>query len=798
MSVLESRSPFLDVSSFEAGEAEEAPPSESSAQAYESPFLRSYLTEAEDGSLDPQTQELGVFLCELYDEELDEELLRIAGEASGHYEALTSGENGSLITDSSEASRQVEVRYEPLVREVEAAIDGLADATDNRDLRSLSEAELEQIFASLVPADAARTNGEPSSTGPAFEFLFGIGKVFKKVAGKALDLAKRGVKAVAGLALGPLLRRLKPIAIALLKKAIKAGSKVRPELQPHLARLAQRLATAHETEDASPEGTDATGDVRTLQQEFDVGIADVVFADSETQMELEAQAYVQETDRALAQPDPVAELGRARERLISQLAEADDGDDIGPHIEGFIPAALPLLKLAMRLTGGRTALAKTLTRLIAPLVKRFVGKTAAQPLSRALVEAGLRLMQLEVTPEDERRAAGSAVAAVVEDTVRQVGALPEYVLNDDALLEGFVLEAFEQAAARTLPQILTEETYLARPELRRDLTLRGAWIPLPLHGPKRYRKYTRTPWLTLSPYQAAHLRGFRGLPLASVLYPRIGRPPGAGLRTRVHLYEALPGTSLIDIVRGERDVGGLGGPEGSGEGLLHPLTPQSAGLLLGEPALGEETADSHLSGHPLGVGQRLYYLETPDAVMPAPARGARRAMRPSQAAVTLRFPDNTLVAELYLGESDAQRIAAGLRGGLSAGRVLAPIVPLVKQRLSAALSPYRLRLVHASVTPGRSATALNRLSAATFARLARAVEDGMTRGLGNVLKDHRDAFVRATEARADGVTVRVAMKAPHILPRMRAELAGAPATPSYPDQEADAPDVAVIAGHGPA
>jgi len=112
-------------------------------------------------------------------------------------------------------------------------------------------------------------------------------------------------------------------------------------------------------------------------------------------------------------------------------------------------------------------------------------------LSKAIVDAGLRLMMLEATPEDESRAAASAVTATVEETVRRVAAAPDYVLDDQELLEGFALEAFEQAAAANLPAVLPEETYRKRPNLGEARRLRGVWVMMPRGRRKRYKKFSR-------------------------------------------------------------------------------------------------------------------------------------------------------------------------------------------------------------------------------------------------------------------------------------------------------------------
>lgn len=816
MSVLGSgsSSPFLAADSFEMPAEGESPAASAppGPAAYESPFLRSYLRDGEDPAVDPEAEEFAAFLAELYEPGLDDALLRLAGEAAAEHAELESGDGGAVYTDLAAVRQLMDDRYAPLVRELESAIDAVAEAGGERALHAMDENEVDTLFEAF----AAPPGGHPPGS-PSFEFLFGIGNVLKKVAKGAVGLAKRGLKVVANLALGPLLAKLKPIAVALLRKAVAAGLKWLPEgLRPYAQKLAERLpllgAGASETgDDTGRETVDATGDVRELQAEFGMRAADTVFADTEAAMDRPGAEYAREADRAAVRPDPVAELDRARERFIAELGAAEDGTDLTPQLEQFLPAALPVLKLALKLTGGRSVLVKTLAKFVAPLIRRFVGPTAAAALSRALVDAGLRLIHLEAGPEDERQAAGAAMASVVEDTVRGVAALPEHILADDTLLEGFVLEAFEQAAARNLPQILTEATYQDRPELREDLTLRGAWLPKPLRGRHRYRKYTRIPWVTVSPYQAAHIGTFCGLNLGDTLRSRLGYAPGAPVRARMHLYEAVPGTTLDSIMRGE----GLEDPEGelSETPVLHPLTPDAAALLLGEPALGEEAEARYMDGQLLGVGQRLYYLEAADAggaaaaepggalaaqpvAAPAPAARHTRApaSRPGRVRINLGCTDDTLRAELYLTEAEAQRLAAGLRQGRQAGQLLAPLIRPLRRRIRAALTGHGLRIVHGAVPPGAGAAALRTLPAGALNRLAATVEEALTRGLATLLKDHREAFTAATEAPEDGATVRVVLKAAPVLARVRSALDGRPERPGRPAAPA-AMDVTVTAGH---
>jgi hypothetical protein len=167
---------------------------------------------------------------------------------------------------------------------------------------------------------------------------------------------------------------------------------------------------------------------------------------------------------ALAQPPapevPDRRADRAREEFIRRLGGCAKARTRRPTSRSH-PAILPALKLGISIVG-RKRVVNFLAGLLAKLVQKFVGPQYAPALSQAMVDAGLRLIALEASGEDESRAAASAVAATVEETVRRVSALPDYVLDNQELLEGFALEAFEQAAASSLPQVLPKNTYRKR------------------------------------------------------------------------------------------------------------------------------------------------------------------------------------------------------------------------------------------------------------------------------------------------------------------------------------------------
>jgi hypothetical protein len=147
--------------------------------------------------------------------------------------------------------------------------------------------------------------------------------------------------------------------------------------------------------------------------------------------------------------------------------------------------------------------------------------------------------------------------------------------------------------------------------LRQDLPERetagedGAWILLPRSARPRYRhrRFTRVHAVPITRQVARAVPWSDGGTLEAYLLDR-----GAEswpVNAEVDLYEALPGTQLGHMAAGE---GGQTAPQGFDAATeLQPLSPEVAGLLLGEPGLGRGPARS-----PAGA--------TPTAMRPAPAR----------------------------------------------------------------------------------------------------------------------------------------------------------------------------------
>ena len=89
-----------------------------------------------------------------------------------------------------------------------------------------------------------------------------------------------------------------------------------------------------------------------------------------------------------------ADLEDARERFAQELEELKEGESPAPYVENFLPAMLPALRIAIRLIG-RPKIVGFLAGILGKLISKLVGPQQAPALSRAIVDAGLKLISLE-------------------------------------------------------------------------------------------------------------------------------------------------------------------------------------------------------------------------------------------------------------------------------------------------------------------------------------------------------------------------------------------------------------------
>lgn len=749
--------PFQESYAFEAEPSTASLTSLDEALPAVTPFVSEYA--GVESGLTPQAAELHELLLELYDQEFDEALGELAEAAwsAAHERAEVIGETAGAAT----AEQFLEQWAAPLREQAEAMIDNVAAAVSEHDVLSMSEDELDTFFERLEPG--------PTGLEPYFEdFLGSLAKKVTSFAKKAVDIAKRGLTMLPGI--GPLIGRLKALVRPLLDRVLNVAlDKLPPQLRPVARQLAQRLLgkVTGETNDGEDEwAAPAVPDVASIQQEFDLEVASLLAADATEQEVIlsEAVAAAEETEGA-----PMAGLQEARARFVDEL---ERGVDPQEALENFIPAVMAVLPIARTAIGivGRKRVVDFLAGFLAKLISRYVPADASRQLSQAIVDTGLRMMSLEAPSESDVAAlAPSAIAATVEDTVRRVAELDESTFVHAGLLEAEAAIAFQEAAAENFPpQLITPELH--------ESSVGGAWVAMPLgKGRKYYKKFTRVFDVRLTPQMAASLRTFGGTTIAAFLKDQLG--VAAPVQARVHLYQALVGTTPARIARLERGVKGLGAGSRHAGRQLHPLSPRAAGVLLQQPKLGRRAPGAfRTSRRRTAVGQRLYYLEIAGArPAPAVAGAAGGARRSSEVNLTLDFPKDEFRVFVYLSEADAQELAAKLRGrDVTAALVAAR--KLYAGGVSTAMDGdirRHVKIVSEALPQDQFIGGLaGKLTGMVKSRLAKKLVEWIGKGVADYLAAHAGEVVAATEAPDDGVTIVVTIVSPPGAPLVRRVLKG--------------------------
>jgi hypothetical protein len=758
---------YVPFTPFQEGYAFEAEPStlnlseQFEATRIDTPFVSEY------EGVEPQTPESAEardLLFELYDEQFDEALAEIADQAwdAVRQRAEPFGETGASAAATAEEFLQE--WSQPVRQAAETMLENIAQGVSEHGVASMSESEVDQFFEQF----------EPRGTGlePHFEnFLGGLWDKAKKLAKKGLAVAKKGLTLIPGLR--ALISKLKGLVRPLLDRVLRmAIDKLPPTLRPLARQLAQRVlgTKVGEVEGEEFEQTPAAPDVAAFQRQFDFDAAALMFAADETDQEVVLNEAVYGAERQ--QGDTVAQLQDARSRFVGEL---EAGVEPERAMEQFIPAVMAMLPIARTAISliGRERIVDMLAKLLAGFVKRYVPAEAATQLSTAIVDAGMRMLSLETPVENEAnepRIAWETIAQTVEDTVRRVGELDETVFEDSALLEAEVTDAFHEAAAENFPpQLIASELH--------EAPLSATWVLMPTgRRRKYYKKYTQIFDVEITAQMAASVATFGGTKLDVFLKDRLGVIPP--VRARVHLYQAISGTTLPRIARLERNVQGLGtGAHGAMQ--LHPLTVQAAGTLLQHPRLGRNVSGEFLSSRrAVAAGERFYHLEIAGArpVIVSTTPGATQVVRrTSRVNVTLDFPRDEFRVFVYLSESEAQEIAAKIRThDLTSVLVLAKRVyePGVSVALGGDIRRHVKILTEAPPQEQLFGGQLKQLAPRIRERLTKKIAHWVGRAIAEYMKASAGEFVAASEDPADGVTLVVQIVNPPGGPLVRKLLRG--------------------------
>jgi hypothetical protein len=741
----------------------------------------------------------------VYEPELDE-----AVEALAHEVGELAGHDVGLEAEAGDAAEALLGEYlAPLGRSAEALVDRAAAGVGAVEAAGADEAEAHDAIE--------RAGGAGPAGSPAFELFFGaIKKKLKKVASKAIAVAKKGVALAGGALLGPILAKLKPLIRPLLDKVIKfALDKIPAPYRPYARALASKLgagvgralpsaaapsapspvdlaaqsaaAASDEPAGLDAAGADAAGvegadvdaagagldaapdapavpDLAQAQQDVDAEFAELLVAGDPFDREVIGAGPSRPAPPAR---DPFGELDRARARFQREITELESAEGAGPAIERFAPAVLMAVRTGIKLIG-RPRVVGFLGSLIAKFIAPLIGKQGAPGLGRAIADLGLKtLLQAEVSPEEELEAAGQVLASTVEETVRRVAALPESAFESPESLEAFAFEAFQGAVASNFPPVLV------RPELR-ESEAPGVWLALPRRAKRiRYKKHSRVFPVSISPQVAAAVRGFGGSTLSSFFRDRLRLPAGT-VGAKMHLYEATPRTRLARVAQAEV-ARGLGSGERAAWSQLHPLTPEAAGLLLGAPRLGRPLAEAADPSVP-SIGQRYYYLEIDEAP-------ARPLGQESHLHVSLDPRRDEVRVCAYLSEPLAQKLAGALRKQSSPGVITAELRASLAHASAAVCSGRSRNLVR---VVGRGAEAhgppgLSRgMRSAARRELGAAALGWVWSSLPGLLARHSAEIVEKTEGPEDGVRLAFTFHAPGGLGALGAALRGGAVAPFAP------------------
>jgi len=678
------------------------------------------------------------------DEQFDEALAELIAETA---EAAETGLAGEQPMQLAEQRRQLaDAHLAPIDSEAERCVQRFADHVQNLDLEGMAPEQLDEVLERFeVGSLAVSPAGE--------EFIGGLIKKAKSVVKTVVSTAGKIAKAALPI-LGPILNKLKSLIRPLLKRVLAiAINKLPAALHAPARSLARRFGLGEtELEDLVASEAEeeflvtsfaptpvAAGDPETLAESFDAALAESVLG-GETLEQGESFGHDQERGAAPAASDELELLAEARGAFIDRVAAAQEGEDLTPVIDQFIPAILPALRLGIRLVG-RPRVVGFLSGFLAKLIGQWVGPKLSGPLSSAIVDVGLRVIGLEQGQPGrpgqlEQEAAPATLAATVEDTVRRLSEQPAEFFEDEDLLQVALTEAFEGAVAANFP------APLVRPDLQIAPSLGGSFVLRRARTAIAYKKFSRVPEIEVTAAVAATVTTFGGATLDAALRAAGITLPG---RFRLHVYESGPGTTLVRLARLEK-IGGAAFPRGA-HSQLHPLTVAAAGVLLREPRLGVDVPAQFLaSRHRISVGQRFFALE-PIGQVEAPATTAGAATGevapPTQARNRTDEARGEVRLSLYFSEADAQRIAAAVssgRGGTVLLRALLraafPAMPGSRGRRRRA--PAGRRRGRRPLSPGR-----RRLRASVAKALAAWVR---TRG---------QEFVRAAQDPANGVTVHV-------------------------------------------
>ncbi len=791
-----SDSPFLSELSFEKTKEFKSDIEDESLNRNmdESPFLSIYeLEDFDNEASNPELEAYVEFLSELYDEEFNEEIEEMVNEALDYYtNHITETYHPDTPITSDETSQILEEYFTPFEQEFNEFVDEFIDYLEEKNVREINRNEINELIENFDNEIENSDETEIDDEGyveyedelyvPGFEQLkrrkkrkarrkrrrARIKGRIKKVAKK---IGKGFLKVLGGPALIVFKKFMKKWGKKLLKKLIKLAKKLVPkEYRDIIDQLGKTFAKGKSKEIAFE--YDYFSGIPNIQLEMDAAITNFVFSNLNQKKSNEfdelflERLFISENNE---NSDKEIDLSFARNQFVRQLSRLDNESNAEPIIENYVQAILKAIKIVLKLVGRKrivNALTKLALKLIARISKRFRKKSdrqKLQPIVRLVVDKGLKTIGFEIPEEQELETAAHSVASILEQSIAHLEYFNKNELENEELMESYVIEAFEQAVASNFPQLLSEEAYIQHPNLR-ESKRNGFWVAGPIKGKiKYYKKYTLPHEVEITPHMANAIESFQGIPLNVALRDRMGIPYGKTIHARIHLFELLPQGQLLHINKFEKAIPGLGIKNLHPWTLFHPLTEQAAGILLGEPGLkcrcGKCNIHSTLSYTSGLTGHRYYFIEIPNLINNKfdYIEGFSSNLRSSKIKLNINLIKNYLKTFIFLSEHDAQFIShklTGYNGVVNAYKILSEIV---EHRLNYSLNngvSENVLLIHPQIVPGYgSGNALNLLPTIVQIQFKKYLKEIIKKSLFDYLRNNKDSFINATINPIEGITL---------------------------------------------
>ncbi len=743
--------------------------------ARDSPFLSEY-------SLPGLTMESTESL--LYREALhdivDQEFTEAMGDLVNELREIRENRfEGESFESSQQAERYLASYLQPLQVSIEGTLDSMITESASFDNESMTELQLDNFLESF--------NYEQHYVEPQFEDFFKkLFKKVKKIAKKGVRIARKVGKTLSKFSPAHLIfRKIKKLVKPLLTRVLKfALNKIPSRYRPLAKRLARRflkgklgkfeneqtfnhimLLEDQVTQSAALMMDQGMASIssESIGADFDAMIAGYLMEGQDFEYDPAAMEFF--SDEQYQGVGSVDDLELARSQFINAMLELEDDDDPQVPIENYVTAILTALRIGIKIIG-RKRVVNFLAKQVARLIRRYVGRRASRPLSRALVDAGLKLVKLE-NESEQSYAAAEVLAATVEDAIEKLAELaPAQAFEDESELATYAQEAFQEAVVENFPPSLIRDELRMR---RRD---KGIWILRPAgRRRKKYKKYSHPISVTVTPGVAARVKTFGGRSLRGFLKEQLGldidRQP---VQATLHMFKAMRGTTMPEVSRFEPEIQGLGSGDRSSWMQFHPLTDEAAALLTPDQvSSGDNVNARHLIDRDrIAVGQRFYYLEIPGArvmtIPQSPENGAGSkniSVRASETNMNLDFANNRISVFSYLSEAVSSEMAGHFRNGRSLDDVISGIRKSLDHDLAEILnnaSTPQLQLRRAPQSRDNLLSIVVPMLKSNGRSLGRIITQFVVRSLVSQVRNKEQEFsshfLEATNDPADGVTLR--------------------------------------------